>query len=325
MAKPKTPAGTTPSFQLEAQREVVRDLQNRVKDIQHQLDATLNDARIARDGFDKYAKGVSAAQLLALQASDVKPANQAAHDQIIAKVGPLQVSLKAAKAELSVELDHLTALRQKYTAEHAPALLEQATATHSEALAAERACKLKLTGLTARKTAAAAAVASRAANQAAHDQAVAAALAAGDDVPPAPELEPLAETPAQLDQAVKLVNVELDQLVGNTRNAESKMQHFKNVIARKALDQFMADLVNQAANAGVSLASVRDGLIQQIGNNWMAAADASDRHRLQAEVATLRPECESLRARVQLLEKAVQSAAQHGGQQGRSAQASFSH
>ncbi len=325
MAKPKHPAGTPASFQLNAQREVVRDLQIRVKEIQHQLDATLNRARVARDGFDKYAAGVTAAQLVALQASTVAPENQAAHDAIIAKVGPLQSALKVAQSELSAARDVISELERQHQAEHAPQLLEQAAANHGEALANERACKAKISSLQQRKAAATQAVAARAAAQLAHDQAAAAALAAGEDVPPAPELGNVAETPEQLAAAIKLVNVELDQLAAATRAAESKVQHYRGVIARKQLDGFMTELVNQAADVGVSLKDVRDGLIEQIGNNWMAAADAAEAHALRSEVAALKPECDSLRARVKLLELAVQSAAQHGSQQGRSAQASFNH
>lgn len=290
----------------EALTQHILKLKADLEAIQGTIKSETKAAEIARDGFDR--SDVKNGVLLPELARHGVPADrqQAFNDFQRGRLDDLHDARKDIELALAEARSQWMTLHNKFRSEHAESLQVEA-AQHVRDLGEkisnrqqhQRDLRQKIASITQ-------STAKRAALQADHDAACALAIAQGTAAPEAPQLPELpVETVAQLEGAIKLLDLQIDELRQNQQRSAAEAKALQNLVDRRKVDEFTAMIVAEAKAQGLRLGDVRDKLVEIAGPTVSAQVDASDAAAYRRELATLRPEVERLRANVATLQDGI--------------------
>ena len=285
--KPATLAAQTQieaPFELQAQRQYVVDLQNRIKQLNADLNAAQNEARLIRaGGHDLTAPGVPADFVRKVQRDYPTPQTKLAADQFdLEVITPMRQQLR----ELELLLQRETAILSKDWSEfreaNAPALAQQAAATAKQIEADIQNLEGQQHDLRGRITKINAIRLQRLEMQSKHDAAVAQALANGDSTPDAPTL-PLvpAETPPQIERAIDLLSQQIEVKRDQLNAARTQHRAMMTLIDSQRAQSLIDSLVVEAKAEGVSLGTLRDKLVELAGETALSDVRAAGEARAQ--------------------------------------------
>jgi hypothetical protein len=288
--KPATLAAQTQieaPFELQAQRQYVVDLQNRIKQLNADLNAAQNEARLIRaGGHDLTAPGVPADFVRKVQRDYPTPQTKLAADQFdLEVITPMRQQLR----ELELLLQRETAILSKDWSEfreaNAPALAQQAAATAKQIEADIQNLEGQQHDLRGRITKINAIRLQRLEMQSKHDAAVAQALANGDSTPDGPTL-PLvpAETPPQIERAIDLLSQQIEVKRDQLNAARTQHRAMMTLIDSQRAQSLIDSLVVEAKAEGVSLGTLRDKLVELAGETALSDVRADGEARANAQL-----------------------------------------
>ena len=291
---------------LQAQETIVNELRQKLVELESVVKVETKGAEVERDGFDRYAIGAGL-KLQSLARDGIKPERQATFaNWQKTRLAELHRQRDELKAELRPVAEQLQVLQNEWRSANAEQLLADAQ-KRADALRQTIAARQQAQHDLRQRIAQINSVrVERVELQAAFDRAAGVALAAGQPMPPAPDLpEQPAESVPAIEHALGLIDGEIDELQHQRQLVEGEVQALRGLIAKRAVGELMALIEGEAAKRGVSLADLRDELVGKVGQNWLAQLDADQLHAARRELESLRPEVEQLRVDNQTLRNGV--------------------